>query len=372
MKRFILILLTIVIATAIPTTAQFDHWGSKIGLRANLLFPENEYPNLGMLGNDDFSFDWFKLSYLGEVFYAIELSRAFELQLNAGYGSYAGAAYSKDPFNDRGEYKTTIIPIHLRIKLSPFNTTTWNPFLYAGGGVINYSVKTKPIISGGKLTELEGWAAFVPGGIGAEFTLSDNVFLELTAGGAVASTYGLDAFKTSNDAQWDAYLNFGVGISAAGESCSSDDDGDGLGKCDEEKYGTDADDPDTDNDGLSDGEEILNSKSNPLELDSDMDGLSDYDEVIKIKSNPLNADTDADGLTDSKEVFEHKTNPCEPDSDFDGLNDNEEISKYGTNPSKDDTDGEGLKDGDEVLKYKTDPFNNDTDSDGLFDGEEVM
>ncbi len=58
---------------------------------------------------------------------------------------------------------------------------------------------------------------------------------------------------------------------------------------------------DTDKDGLDDvrEKEIGTDPNNP---DTDGDGLSDGDEVLIWKTNPLNSDTDGDGYPDGKEV----------------------------------------------------------------------
>ena len=44
--------------------------------------------------------------------------------------------------------------------------------------------------------------------------------------------------------------------------------------------GTDPNDPDTDGDGLSDGEELNTHGTDPNETDTDKDGLSDADELV--------------------------------------------------------------------------------------------
>jgi hypothetical protein len=90
-KSLILIMLAIVLTT-ISSRAQFKDWGNKVGLRGSILFPQNEFANLGFSGNDDFSFDWFKFSSLGEAFLGIRASKALELQLTLGYGYYTGKA----------------------------------------------------------------------------------------------------------------------------------------------------------------------------------------------------------------------------------------------------------------------------------------
>lgn len=58
-------------------------------------------------------------------------------------------------------------------------------------------------------------------------------------------------------------------------------------------------------------------------------------------------DSDDDGLSDEEEI-KLGTNPNSPDSDNDGLFDYEEVRVYGTDPLKADTDGDGYTDGQEV------------------------
>ncbi len=355
-----------------PTQAQFKDWGTKFGLRGSVLFPENEFANLGFSGNDNFSFDWFKASFLGEAFFAFELTKALEMQLAGGYGKYAGVAMFDNKDAGLGEYETTIIPITLRFRISPFDVKGWNPYFYIGGGVMNFSNDKKPNVVSGKSIEEDGWVAIIPAGLGAEFALSDRVLLDFSLGGAMSSTYDLDAYRSGSDDIWDSYFNASLGLTFTGENCSVDKDKDGLGKCDEIKIGTDPKNPDTDGDGLLDGEEYLTYKTDPLKADTDGDGLTDFEEIKSTNTNPLVADTDGDGLNDGDEVHKYKTDPLKVDTDGDGLSDGDEVLKYKTDPLKKDTDGDGLTDGDEVLKYKTDPLKKDTDGDGLTDGEEVL
>ena len=46
--------------------------------------------------------------------------------------------------------------------------------------------------------------------------------------------------------------------------------------------------------------------------DSDEDGLTDRDEVNIYGTNPALADTDGDGFTDKAEIYTLKTDPLEP------------------------------------------------------------
>jgi hypothetical protein len=67
-----------------------------------------------------------------------------------------------------------------------------------------------------------------------------------------------------------------------------DSDGDGLDNEAEQKLGTDPNNWDSDNDNLSDGDEVLIWKTNPLNPDTDGDGYKDGEEV-KNGYNPLGA-----------------------------------------------------------------------------------
>jgi len=80
-----------------------------------------------------------------------------------------------------------------------------------------------------------------------------------------------------------------------------DRDFDGLSNCTERiVLGTDRRDPDTDDDGLNDGDEIA-SGTDPLNPDSDQDGLSDGEEE-SIGTDPLDSDTDHDGVADGDDL----------------------------------------------------------------------
>ncbi len=92
-----------------------------------------------------------------------------------------------------------------------------------------------------------------------------------------------------------------------------------------------------------------------VRVDTDGDGLFD-DEEIALGTNPKNPDSDNDGLTDYDEVRIYGTDPLNPDTDGDGLTDSEEVKIYGTDPLKWDTDGGGVSDGHEVLIDKTNPL----------------
>jgi hypothetical protein len=81
-----------------------------------------------------------------------------------------------------------------------------------------------------------------------------------------------------------------------------DSDNDGLDDVREKEIGTDSKKFDTDLDGLSDGDEVIVYKTNPLLADTDGDGLSDGDEILIWHTDPLNSDSDGDGYKDGEEV----------------------------------------------------------------------
>jgi outer membrane protein OmpA-like peptidoglycan-associated protein len=95
-----------------------------------------------------------------------------------------------------------------------------------------------------------------------------------------------------------------------------DSDGDGLPDTEELTLGTDPHNPDTDSDGLMDGEEVKKHKTDPLNADTDYDGLKDGAEVYDHKTNPLARDTDQGGVADGHEAIEDHTNPLDPSDDL--------------------------------------------------------
>ena len=80
-------------------------------------------------------------------------------------------------------------------------------------------------------------------------------------------------------------------------SATDDRDGDGLYDVDEYAAGTTRVDSDSDDDGISDGDEVHLYGTDPLSGDSDGDGVGDYEEVAIAHTDPLKIDFDGT-LTD--------------------------------------------------------------------------
>jgi hypothetical protein len=79
-----------------------------------------------------------------------------------------------------------------------------------------------------------------------------------------------------------------------------DSDWDGIGDTSESYWGTDPHSPDTDGDGIRDGDEFndVYARSDPTLSDTDGDGLGDGYEVFSNNSDPMLYDTDGDGMAD--------------------------------------------------------------------------
>ncbi len=172
-------------------------------------------------------------------------------------------------------------------------------------------------------------------------------------------------------------------ISISVQLYNPDSDNDGIPDYIELATGTDPDDDDTDDDGLTDG--------NTGTEDMNVNGVVDLGET-----NPRQKDTDGDGIFDGTErgltapegnntnmgVFvadidpTTTTDPLNPDTDGDNLMDGaEDVNKNGqvdsieTNPNLPDTDNDDVMDGQE-MSDGTNPIDSDSDNDSYNDGEE--
>jgi hypothetical protein len=205
-----------------------------------------------------------------------------------------------------------------------------------------------------------------------------------------------------------------------------DTDGDGLSDYLESVHKTSPLVTDTDNDGLTDEEEIYDYNTNPLVGDTDGDGINDGDEVlysysrthdsegivyfIKIRKTELdpgilkslnviyeygndfpddldfNNEDDVNYFNWNYQMIPRlytKLNPLKADTDEDGLSDGYELNVSLTNPSAYDTENDGISDGDrdtdkdglsnwDEYINKTNPNSIDTDGDKISDYEELL
>jgi hypothetical protein len=92
-------------------------------------------------------------------------------------------------------------------------------------------------------------------------------------------------------------------------ACSIDSDGDGLHNWEEAELGSDPNDPDTDDDGLGDYDEVRDFGTDPTLADTDGDGVGDFAEVAARCT--WYADADGDGFGDDLSA----TLGCSPPAD---------------------------------------------------------
>ena len=81
----------------------------------------------------------------------------------------------------------------------------------------------------------------------------------------------------------------------------------------------------------TDNDESLLAETISWQKDSDFDGIPDRVERSK-NIDPFNPDTDNDGLTDYQELYVFFTNPASIDTDGDGVDDYEEVKFALSNP----------------------------------------
>ena len=135
---------------------------------------------------------------------------------------------------------------------------------------------------------------------------------------------------------------------------------------------------DNDGDGLTNLQEVRLTKTDPNDVDSDSDGTSDYYDdqeldglanwrEIQLGTGVYDPDSDDDLINDGPEVLVYKTNPLSEDTDQDSLTDFEEIMIVGSDPLSEDGDDDGLSDFDEYTIYGPDVNNPYSDLDGLKD-----
>ncbi len=267
-----------------------------------------------------------------------------------------------------------LISYEIFLSYNLFSSESFVPYIFAGAGMVNFEPQAGNTGYAGALPnnikgEYDKNQFVVPVGLGFEAYLTDNLVLNGRGTVRYTGTDYLDDFAQEGSED-DIYMTFGLGVSyyILGDA---DYDNDGLTNSQEKDIGSDPRNPDTDGDGLSDGEEVEVYRTSPLKPDTDGDNLTDYDEVITYHTNPTLADSDSDNLRDGEELA-RKTDPMNSDTDDDGLIDGDEVHEYKTDPTKIDTDGDDLTDGDEILKHNSNPTSSDTDNDGLDDGVEVI
>ncbi|EJN57285.1 hypothetical protein HSB1_42480 [Halogranum salarium B-1] len=174
---------------------------------------------------------------------------------------------------------------------------------------------------------------------------------------------------------------------------ADDNEPEGLTNVREQAFGTNPNDPDTDDDGLLDSYEVDTTKTVPTLADSNskrtsanesangiLDGAEDFDNDTletaleqNISTDPFDVDTDDDQLTDPFEYRFETIDPTTADTDGDGTADtiedpdgetlvNIDEQRNGTIPTDPDTDDDKLTDAYEIRTTGTVPVDADSDS----------
>ena len=241
----------------------------------------------------------------------------------------------------------------------------------------------------------------------------NSYFVISSSFGGTAANYQISG-DSGNNGTWKVEVSNDSGTTSAefNYRVYADSDNDGLSDGQEEfVLGTDPNDNDSDDDSLLDGAETntgtwvsaSETGTDPLSNDSDSDGLNDgietntaeYIDASDTGTNPNDSDTDNDGLLDGAETntnvyvstSDTGTHPLYADSDADGYSDYVETNTgtwtssddTGTDPNLGDTDNDGIIDGRETntgifvsaTNTGTNPFNTDSDGDGFTDKFEI-
>ena len=173
----------------------------------------------------------------------------------------------------------------------------WDPYITAGAGVIYYG----DALNSGRDDFM------LCGGAGLFYHFDDEWAIRMDGRGVIAGTDTEVNWLFSGGVNWRWGTSLPVVYEVQGGEIDSD--GDGLFDAFEVELGTDPYDPDTDDDGLLDGEEVNNIHTDPLNPDTDWDALKDGAEVLTYETDPLEPDTDNGGVMDGHEVIEDHTDP---------------------------------------------------------------
>lgn len=212
-----------------------------------------------------------------------------------------------------------LVPIGLRYKYIPKGLANKPskriiPFATVGASLLYYNnlelsdslnvrltgVNSDPAFSEFELQKANGLTFNLPLRVGMTYQKSDFMDFELSVGYDLILT---DALDRASSGQYDGLLTFGLGVNFKNRGNKrKDSDGDGIRNYKEAELGLDPMNPDSDSDGLLDGEEVNQYGTNPLNPDSDNDGLMDGNEVMVFFTDPKSMDTDMGGLSDYDEV----------------------------------------------------------------------
>lgn len=216
-------------------------------------------------------------------------------------------------------WSSMVIPVGMRYKYVPKSVmgnrnAKFTPFATVGASALYFNnlqlsdslnlgltgQRTDLSLVDMSLSKANGVAFNIPIRAGMIYRKSDFMDLELSVGYDLVLS---DALDYAESGQYDSMVSasFGVNFKNRGNK-RKDSDGDGIPNYKEKELGLDPMNPDSDSDGLLDGEEINKYATDPMNPDTDGDGLMDGNEVMVFFTDPLVPDTDMDGMNDYMEV----------------------------------------------------------------------
>ena len=290
-------------------------------LRFDIYGPDGErinaYPNDGM-GGDPYSAGVDSIGDSGPAEGAAfaETNGTYYVRVSAGNeadnvtGPYALSVETRrlDPFdpNQRAETATRLTPnVTVNATVTAYDPD-WFAFDAAAGDRINVSIDS-PFMS-----EMDV-LVYGPDGTALASTGLHDPPLNVTIDAARNGTYFV-VLRQSDIHTWLLEeVPYDLSIDVTAGAAPPDADADRLSDAQEAEYGTDPNDPDTDDDGLGDYLEAVQYRIDPTCADTDGDGLTDYEELVTYNSNPTETDSDGDGWSDRSEV-NRGSDPLNPES----------------------------------------------------------